>query len=42
MPNVSIHKEMVDMILASRAYEANLAAMKYGRKMTTQTLSIGR
>ena len=42
MPNVSIHKEMVDMILASRSYEANLAAMKYGRKMTTQTQSIGR
>lgn len=42
MPNVNIHEEMVDMILASRSYEANLAAIKYGRKMVTQTLSIGR
>ena len=42
MPNVNIHEEMVDMILASRSYEANLAAIKYGRKMATQTLSIGR
>jgi len=42
MPNVNIHEEMVDMILASRSYEANLAAMKYGRRMATQTLSIGR
>ena len=42
MPNVNIHEEMVDMILASRSYEANLAAIKYGRKMATQTLNIGR
>ena len=42
MPNVNIHEEMVNMILASRSYEANLAAMKYGRRMATQTLSIGR
>ncbi|MEL0061767.1 MAG: flagellar basal body rod protein FlgC [Verrucomicrobiales bacterium] len=42
MPNVNIHEEMVDMILASRSYEANLAAIKYGRKMATQTLTIGR
>ena len=42
MPNVNIHEEMVDMILASRSYEANLAAIKYGRKMATRTLTIGR
>src|ERR1051325_6347048 len=27
MPNVNIHEEMADMIVASRAYEANLAAV---------------
>ena len=42
LPNVNIHEEMVDMILASRAYEANLSAMKYARSMAVQTLSIGR
>lgn len=42
MPNVNIQEEMVDMILSSRAYEANLSAIKYARSMAVQTLSIGK
>ena len=42
MPNVSVQEEMVDMIIASRAYEANLSAIKFARSMAVQTLSIGK
>lgn len=42
MPNVSMSREMVDMLSASRAYEANLAAMRTGREMAQKTLEIGR
>lgn len=42
LSNVNIHEEMVDMIMASRAYEANLSAIKFARSMAVQTLSIGR
>jgi flagellar basal-body rod protein FlgC len=42
LPNVNIHKEMVDMIQASRAYEANLSSIKFARSMAVQTLNIGR
>mgnify|MGYP005855197559 CR=1 FL=1 len=42
MPNVSMSREMVDMLSASRAYEANLAAMRTGRQMAQKTLEIGR
>ncbi len=41
-PNINIHEEMVDLLSASRAYEANLAVMKNAREMATQTLSIVR
>lgn len=42
MPNVSMSTEMVDMIAASRAYEANLSVAKTSRKMAENALSIGR
>lgn len=42
MPNVSMSREMVDMLSASRAYEANLAAMRAGREMAEKALEIGR
>jgi flagellar basal-body rod protein FlgC len=42
MPNVSLHREMVDLIAASRAFEANLAVMKHSRSMAAQTLAIGK
>ena len=42
MPNVNVHEEMVDLIAASRAFEANLAVVKNARSMALQTLSIGK
>ena len=42
MPNVRLPYEMVDMITASRAYEANLRSIKSFRQMAEQTLSLLR
>jgi flagellar basal-body rod protein FlgC len=42
MPNVNLAFEMVDLITASRAYEANLSAMKSARTLAQQTLRIGK
>ena len=42
LPNVNIHTEMVDLIAASRAYEANLAVVRNARTMAMQTLAIGK
>jgi len=42
MPNVSIHEEMADMIIASRAYEANLSVIKNSRMLALQALTIGK
>ncbi len=42
MPDISIPEEMVDMIAASRAFEANLAVVKNARSMAMETLAIGR
>lgn len=42
MPNVQLPNEMVDLITASRAYEANLKALKNFREMAEQTLSLIR
>lgn len=42
MPNINIHEEMADLIVASRAFEANLAVVKNARAMAMQTLSIGK
>jgi flagellar basal-body rod protein FlgC len=41
-PNVDIVHEMVDLITASRAYEANLAAYNAAKGMFLRTLDIGR
>jgi|SRR4051812_309043 flagellar basal-body rod protein FlgC len=41
-PNINIHTEMADLIVASRAFEANLAVVKNARVMAQQTLSIGK
>jgi len=41
-PNVNIVSEMVDMITATRAYEANLSSMKSARDMMNKALQIGR
>jgi flagellar basal-body rod protein FlgC len=42
MPNINIHEEMVDMIAASRTYEANLAVVKNARTMAMQALAIAK
>ena len=42
MPNVSIPNEMVDLITATRSYEANLTAIRSYQEMAQQTLSILR
>ncbi|HZO94427.1 MAG TPA: flagellar basal body rod protein FlgC [Candidatus Baltobacteraceae bacterium] len=40
MPNVDVVKEMVDMMAASRAYEANVTAIEESRNMGNATLGI--
>jgi flagellar basal-body rod protein FlgC len=42
MPNVNIVEEMVNMISASRSYEANITAMTSFRGIVARTLEIGR
>lgn len=41
-PNINIHEEMADLIVASRAFEANLAVVKNSRSMAMQTMAIGK
>jgi flagellar basal-body rod protein FlgC len=41
-PNINIHEEMADLIVASRAYEANLAVIRTAKTMAMQTLGIGK
>ena len=41
-PNVDIMKEMVDMISASRSYEANVTALNASKSMFTKALEIGQ
>lgn len=40
-PNVNVVEEMVDMMTATRAYEANVTAMKAGMDMQMKALQIG-
>lgn len=42
MPNVNLSYEMVDLITASRAYEANLAIAKNARQMALRTIGMLR
>ncbi|MFB5673588.1 flagellar basal body rod protein FlgC [Paenibacillus terreus] len=42
MPNVDIAKEMVDMISASRSYEANVTALNASKAMISKALEIGK
>lgn len=41
-PNVNIVEEMVDMISATRSYEANVTAMNAAKSMAMKALEIGR
>ncbi len=42
MPNVNIVEEMVNMISASRSYEANITAISNTKQMIARTLELGR
>lgn len=42
MPNVNLAYEMVDLITATRVYEANLSVVKNARQMALKTLEIGK
>ncbi|HWQ61009.1 MAG TPA: flagellar basal body rod protein FlgC, partial [Negativicutes bacterium] len=42
MPNVNVVAEMVDMITATRAYEANVTAVNAAKTMVSKALEIGR
>ena len=42
MPNVDTVSEMVDLIAASRAYEANVTAMQAAKQMFAKTLELLR
>ena len=42
MPNVNTVTEMVDMMAATRAYEANVAAIAAAKSMAERALEIGR
>jgi flagellar basal-body rod protein FlgC len=40
MPNIDVVKEMVDMMAASRAYEANVTAITEARSMGSSAMEI--
>jgi len=42
MPNVDILKETTDMMMATRAYEANVTAIKSAKRMALKALEIGK
>ncbi len=42
MPNVQVMTEMVNMITATRAYEANATALSEAKNMAMKSLEIGR
>ncbi len=42
MPNLNVMEEMVNMISATRSYEANLTAIKAAKDMAGRALEIGR
>ena len=42
LPNVDVLNEMVDLMVASRAYEANVTAMNASKSMYMKALEIGR
>ncbi len=42
LPNVNMVEEMVNMVMASRAYEAGVTAMKSVKDMANKALAIGR
>jgi len=42
MPNISVLKEMTDLMSATRSYEANTTTIKSAKRMAMKALEIGR
>lgn len=42
MPNINIIEEMVNMMMATRAYEANVSAFNISKDLFMKTMEIGR
>ncbi len=42
MPNINILEEMVDMMSATRSYQANVTTIKSAKRMALKALEIGR
>jgi flagellar basal-body rod protein FlgC len=42
MPNIEIVKEMVDLMVASRSYQANATAFNEGKQMILKALDLGK
>ena len=42
MPNVNSAEEMVDLMAATRAYEANVTALNVAKAMAMKALEIGK
>ena len=42
VPNINLMEEMVNMISATRSYEANVSAIKAAKSMALKALDIGR
>lgn len=42
MPNVNVVEEMVDLVAATRSYEANLTVLNASKSMVRKALEIGR
>jgi flagellar basal-body rod protein FlgC len=42
MPNINVMEEMVNMMTASRSYEANVTAISTSKNMVQKALEIGR
>ncbi len=42
LPNVNVMEQMVDIMTASRAYEANVTAINTAKSMALKTLDIGK
>ncbi len=42
LPNINVVEEMVNMISASRSYEANVTAFKASKEMVASALDIGK
>lgn len=42
MPNISVLEEMVDMMSATRSYQANVTSIKMAKRMALKALEIGK